>query len=246
MRATKGYLAGLGTTSALVAAIACAFTILSAVVAVRGWTGAPSAPPVSTLDGRAAGLGEPFGALLGGGRFGPADGARADGPRRAQRDATGRGDGAGAGNLLARLEAPGGGSRISGVSGQGAAAASSAAGGTQRLPGSPPGSGGSDPRPGEPDEPSGGGLGGAVTQVASGAGAAVTQAGQQLGGAVQGTSGQLGGAVGAVSPAAGQIVTQTGAAAGGAVGGASEAAGQVLADAGGAIGGVLGGLGGSS
>ena len=53
MRATKGYVAGVGTTSALVGAIGCAFAVLSAVVAVHGWPLRLRAPGV--VDGRRLG-----------------------------------------------------------------------------------------------------------------------------------------------------------------------------------------------
>ena len=55
MRATRGYLAGLGTTGALVAAIGCTFAVVSGVVAVRGWPGAQLGLQSSTLDGGGSG-----------------------------------------------------------------------------------------------------------------------------------------------------------------------------------------------
>jgi hypothetical protein len=39
MRTTRAFIAGLGTTGSLVAAVACAFVVVSAVVAFHGWPG---------------------------------------------------------------------------------------------------------------------------------------------------------------------------------------------------------------
>ncbi|HEX7290445.1 MAG TPA: hypothetical protein VF250_04880, partial [Conexibacter sp.] len=52
MRATKGYVAGAGTTGALIGAIGCAFAVLSAVVAVHGWPLELNGPGTSTVDER--------------------------------------------------------------------------------------------------------------------------------------------------------------------------------------------------
>src|SRR5215218_10276129 len=60
MRATKGYVAGVGTTGALVGAIGCAFAVLSTVVAVQGWPLGLAAPGVATFEGRAPDLGDAF------------------------------------------------------------------------------------------------------------------------------------------------------------------------------------------
>lgn len=187
MRATKGYLAGLGTTSALIAAIACAFAILSAVVAVRGWTGALAAPPVPTLEGGGAALsGDPFGALL----AGPVARGSTDGAvRRARLDAIAGEGAAGARDVVTRLDAWGDEGAVSGTTQDGEAIGSrSSAGATQLPPQRTPAAGGgvedgSAPPPAGSDQPpDGGSLGGAVTQVAAGTGAVVTQTGEQLGG----------------------------------------------------------------
>ncbi len=263
MRATKGYVAGVGTTTALVAAIACAFAVLSAVVAVRGWSGTLSSPQVATLDGTAATPSEDLFAGLGL-SVDPASGAHGvaavvgAGP-----DAGDRGGAAlpaarpladfqvsdGAAAPVADRRPEGG---APGVSAAGSAAAGAGASAPAvPVPGTrtPAAGGGSVPPPSSPVDGAGSsepqpGLGGAVTQVTSGVGTAVTQTGQQLGGAVQGATAQLGGAVGQVSPTAGQVVTQTGQAVGGAVSGATGTVGQVVQGTGAAVGGILGGLGG--
>jgi hypothetical protein len=256
MRATKGYVAGVGTTSALVGAIGCAFAVMSAVVAVQGWPLTLSSPGVTTVDGRAAGDADALPRLSD--LFeGPADAlaARRSHARtrlasrtRAGLAPTVTGPFASAFGPHDGAVAPAsGGSGNAGSSGPGASAASPApAAGGGTVPGQPGGgtatggTGGSAPIPTGSDGSTT--LGGAVTQVTSGAGTAVTQTGQQLSGAVQGTTGQLGGVVGQVSPAVGQVVTQTGQVAGGVVGGATGTAGQVVSGAGATVGGLLGRL----
>ncbi|HZV75590.1 MAG TPA: hypothetical protein VFF79_17910 [Conexibacter sp.] len=267
MRATKGYVAGVGTTSALIGAIGCAFAIVSAVVAVHGWPLALSTPSVATLDGRgAAAAGDPF-AVARGGVFASASATRAAahaGVVRLELATSGRSAGGGDGRrgpLAGPPDLAGGQRSTSGASGR---APASGPGASAASPSPGPGSGSAPapapaPAPGQPVVGGGGGsgtppapsgsgaaasgLGGVVAQGTSGAGTAVTQTGQQLGGAVQGATGRLGVVVGQVSPAAGQVVTQTGQVAGGVVSGAAGAAGQVVAGAGAAVGGLLGGLG---
>jgi hypothetical protein len=265
MRATKGYVAGVGTTGALVGAIGCAFAVLSTVVAVQGWPLALTPPSVATLEERAPSGGDALVPLTVFPTAAPArslapSGAPASGrtaqvlsTRLAQRDG-----GPLAGTFGPAAEGPalrgtdGGVGRVPQAS-PGASAASpapGAGGGSTPSPVQPgtgsggSGSGGSGastpPASGSSSSPS---LGGTVTQVTSGAGTTVSQTGQQLSGAVQGTTGQLGGVVGQVSPSAGQVVTQTGQLAGGVVSGATGTAGQVVSGAGAAVGRLLGGLG---
>ncbi len=270
MRASKGYVAGVGTTGALVGAIGCAFAVLSTVVAVQGWPLAVSTPGVATLEGQAPAAADGLPRLLDlfpsattERRFGRAGGpppqAAAEGVLRVGNGSQGAGPLAGAFAPAPSSRQPAGGNDVGRVpsAGPGASAASP-----------PPGAGGSSaPSPSEPGAGSGGGsgdtggtgavtppptgtgtgsssgLGGAVTQVTSGAGTAVSQTGQHLSGTVQGTTGQVGGVVGQVSPAAGQAVTQTGQVVGGVVSGATGAAGQVVSGAGATVGRLLGGLG---
>ena len=91
MRATKGYVAGVGTTSALLGAIGCAFAILSAVVAVHGWPLTLGSPGVATVDGGGAAAGPaaafawPAGPLFGGVRAGARGGALPASARAASR-----------------------------------------------------------------------------------------------------------------------------------------------------------------
>jgi hypothetical protein len=264
MRATKGYVAGVGTTGALVGAIGCAFAVMSAVVAVHGWPLTLSKPDVGTVEGPAPAEAVDFSR--------PVDvfGRRADAPAVNHAHAGRRPASHGADRVTAAgpfasafgrhggAVPPVGGSGRAPVAPQpGASAASpvpSAGSGAvpqQPSAGGPTAGGSGGPSAPSAPPPAGSGSGpttlsGAVTQVTSGTGTAVTQTGQQLSGVVQGTTGQLGGAVSQVSPALGQAVTQTGQAVGGIVGGATSTGGQVVSGAGATIGGVLGRLGGRS
>lgn len=256
MRATRSYVAGVGTTGALLGAIGCAFAILSAVVAVHGWSLRLGAPEVATLDGGGAAVRAqatfPWPAGT------PAAGFGADGAGAARSRVEGAGPRAGERVGAFGLVAPTGGG-APGASG--GAPGATAPGGTPRAVAAVPpaagrpraggAGGGSAPAPptGPRPLPGGSGVvpaaGATVTQAAGVAGGAVAQAGQQVGGVVQGATGQVGATVGQVSPSAGQTVTHAGEAAGGVVSGAGDAAGQVVAGAGAAVGGALAGLGGS-
>jgi hypothetical protein len=272
MRATKGYVAGVGTTGALVGAIGCAFAVLSTVVAVQGWPLALTAPSVATLDQRTPSAGDAFPSLLN--VFPTAATVRTLAPARAPAPHTtaqvlhvGRlqSDGGPLASTFTpavgdhQPNAAGDAGRVPST-GPGASAASpapGAGGGSTPAPvqpgagggTGPGGSGSGTPPASSPSTPpasgsgSSPGLGGTVTQVTGGTGTVVSQTGQQLGGAVQGATGQLGGVVGQVSPAAGQLVTQTGQVAGGVVSGATGMAGQVVSGAGATVGRLLGGLG---
>ncbi|HET6449611.1 MAG TPA: hypothetical protein VFG31_10940 [Conexibacter sp.] len=257
MRATKGYVAGVGTTSALVGAIGCAFAVMSAVVAVHGWPLRLSSPSMTTVDGRTPSDADAFPRLLDlfGGGLGVAHGHAA--PQRApaarlrvRRVSTVAGPFASAFGSHAGVVAP---TRRAAdpvpVPRPGASAASPAPrAASETIAPTPPSSGETYGGSGGSTTPTGPGtadtttLGGAVTQVTSGAGTTVAQTGQQLSGVVQGTTSQLGGVVAQVSPAVGQVVTQTGQVVGGVVGGTTGAAGQVVAGAGATVGGVLGRL----
>jgi len=270
MRATKGYMAGVGTTGALVGAIGCAFAVLSTVVAVQGWPLALTSPGVATLEEATPVSTDELPRLLD--LFPSATSARSLAPagapaqrRTAQVVGTSRAQGDGAFRPVAErpeLQGTGGGVGRAPHAGAGASTTSPA-----------PGTGGLTPSPVQPSTGSGGSasggsgsggsgsggpgtstppasgsssppsLGGTVTEITSGAGTAVSQTGQQLGGAVQGATGQVGGVVGQVSPAVGQTVTQTGQVVGGVVAGTTGAAGQVVSGAGTAVGTLLGGLG---
>jgi hypothetical protein len=260
MRATKGYAAGIGTTSALIGAIGCAFAVLSTVVAVHGWPLALGAPSTSTLESPGAAAEEALPSL---GALGTAEAAR-----RAPAD---RSVGAhpSAGVVPVNVEpvasafGPSAGAPTRRSASGGTVAAGPAAG--TASPGRATGSDAvarpapatrSDSDAGEPTQsptptpmppPSSGSgsaptLGGTVAEVTSGAGTAVSQTGQQLGGAVQGATSQLGGTVGQVSPAVGQAVTQTGQVVGGVVSGATGAAGQVVSGTGATVVRLLGRL----
>jgi hypothetical protein len=251
MRATKGYVAGVGTTSALVGAIGCAFAVLSAIVAVQGWPLKLNAPGASTVEGRDV---EGASSLSSQGLFPALMAADA-----AARAGAGRSDRGGAQTVAAPVASafgpvgPAADVRTPGTRGSadGPAPAAGAAGpitgasaGPDPAPGAGSDGGQTAPPPSDGDGGSAPTLGGTVAEVTSGAGTAVSQTGQQLGSAVQGATGQLGGTVGQVSPAAGQLVTQSGQTAGGVVSGATGAVSQVVAGTGAAAGSLLGGLGG--
>jgi trimeric autotransporter adhesin len=255
MRATEGYVAGVGTTSALMGAIGCAFALLTTVVAVHGWPLELSTPGPATVEdhGGMEGALPPVGLFPAFRRAVPAGGAGRPvqtGPRpgiapaRMGPVASAFGQPAGATRRPADGRTPSVGP-AAGAAGKTLAADAAPATPTP-VPRGDAGPGSDGPPAASP--PSDGGssttLGGTVVQVTSGAGTAVALTGQQLGSAVQGTTGQLGGAVGQVSPTAGKTVTQTGQVVGGVVSGATSATGQVVAGAGATAGRLLGGLGG--
>jgi hypothetical protein len=262
MRATKGYVTGVGTTSALVGAIGCAFAVMSAVVAVHGWPLMLSTPDVRTVEGPAAAEVVGFSRLFG--VFARRVDARATDRAHARRRSLARGaDRVTAAGPFASAFGSGGGA-VAPVSGSGRTPAAARPGASTASPAPSPGGGALPRQPSSNGSTDNGGssgpsapgttppgagstiLGEVVTQVTSGTGAAVTQTGQQLGGVAPGTTGQLGGVVGQVSPAAGQAVTQTGQVVGGVVSGATGFTGQVVSGAGATVGGVLGGLTGNS
>jgi hypothetical protein len=261
MRATKGYVAGVGTSSALVGAIGCAFALLTTVVAVQGWPLVLGSPGTATLEARATA--DPLPPL---GVFPAAEAMR----RAVSAGGAGRSPRAGARTTLTAVKQVPVASAFGPASGQrtrrqhgftgGPALAAGPAAGVGIAPKSGAGSGATSP-PASPVDSSAGGstiattppptsggssatLGGTVTEVTSGVGTVVSQTGQQLGGTVQGATSQLGGAVGQVSPSVGQAVTQTGQVAGGVVSGATSTAGQVVSGKGTTVGRLLGGLGG--
>jgi hypothetical protein len=266
MRASKGYVAGVGTTGALVGAIGCAFAVLSTVVAVQGWPLALTTPSVATLEAQAPAAEDGLPQLLDlfptvtAGR--PLSRAGASPPQTAAEVLRAGGVPHDAGPLAGAFAPAPAGRQPAG--GNDAGRVPSAEPGASAASPAPGAGGGSTPSPIQPGAGSGGsggtggsgagppppsgsgsssGLDGAVTQVTAGAGTVVSQTGQQLSGTVQGTTGQLGGVVGQVSPAAGQAVTQTGQVVGGVVSGTTGAAGQVVSGAGATVGRLLGGLG---
>lgn len=253
MRATKGYVAGVGTTSALVGAIGCAFAVLSTVVAVHGWPLTLSGPSTPTVEGRSAAV-EDAGARLGAFLEAPRGAAhsRARVSRVAKTERAGVAP-ASAGPVASAFgpttahgvpvtRGPRGRSPSGGPAAGAASPSPGSAAGARPVPAAGAGSGSGTTATPPPPADSSTTLGGAVTEVTGGAGTAVAQTGQQLAGAVQGATSQLGGTVGQLSPAAGQAVAQTGQVAGGVVSGATGAAGQVVSGAGATVGGLLGGL----
>jgi len=246
MRATKGYVAGVGTTSALMGAIGCAFAVLSTVVAVHGWPLSPGASGVATLDGRSAADGAfpaAFDAFPG--TAARRARGRASSPRRGSRsgaETTSHGAGplASAFGPASRRRAPatdGAPSRVP-VAATGARAATPAPRGGAAAP----------PATGDPaDAPTGApgagpkiNLKNTITNTTHNTNTTITQTNQQLSGTVQTTTGQLGATIGQVNPVAGQTVTQTGQTAAGVVSGAAGTAGQIVSGAGATVGGLLG------
>ena len=255
MRATKGYVAGVGTTSALIGAIGCAFALLTAVVAVHGWPLELRAPGTSTVEGRAPAGEDAWSAF----HLLPAEHGRVARPHGRTRRGRAHGVVHTPSGPFASAFGPAASERVHETDGPAAGRAplgGSAAGTAGSVPdsragattapvagagaGAPGGDGTTAPPPASDGSPTT--LGGAVTEIASGAGTTVAQTGQQLADTTQGATTQLGDAVGQVSPAAGQAVTQAGQAAGGVVGGATSAAGQVVSGAGTTVGGLLGRL----
>lgn len=264
MRTRKAFIAGLGTTGALMAAMACTFAIVSSIVAFEGWPSlhlgrsATTLEDGGTLSTTAADSGLPLASPAVDGRVDTAGSSR-----HAQRV-----------GALGDRRVRGSGDDVLGGDGQavvkdvtGSGGLDSSAGPAADVPpahtsdrdGAGSGKAGGDPDPAAAAEPpsaqppaaggtspgsSGdGGVGEAVDQVTTVAGTTVGQTGAALGATVGATTGQLGAVAGQVSPVLGQKVAQTGQAVGGAVTGTTGTVGQVVQGTGGVVGGLLGGLG---
>lgn len=260
MRTRKAFIAGFGTTGALMAATVCMFTVVSAIVAFEGWPSLHLGRPITTLEGDSAPVGDTGLALAGDMAGGRATGQRADRSHRIS--ALGERPVHGSGEIVRSDEEQ---AVVKAVSDEGAPASAdpqspAAHGSGQGDVGGD--DGGSDSTPSDPtpsapppaQSPSGdgstpgpagdGGLGDTVGQTTSGLGTTVGQTGAALGTTVGTATGQVGTVVGQVSPALGQTIAQTGQTVGGVVTGTTGAVGQVVQGTGGVLGGLVGGLGG--
>jgi len=260
MRATsRGYIAGVGTTGALVAAAVCAFVVVSAIVAFEGWPEVRLGLHPATLDGSAGSTADPIASARLGAEPAASVPSNATGETRgsARHGAVPAGPGGdlGSGRLAGEAPAVPGEPPAHVPAGGGTGARRVAHGSVTEPSGSERGTDGtptptpSPATPGDPTPPPAGGSSGAgtvgatVTQVTGTVGTTITQTGQQLGGTVGATTGQVGTLVGQLSPAVGQTVTQTGQVAGGVVSGATGTVGQVVQGTGQVVGSLLGGLG---
>ncbi len=272
MRTRKAFIAGFGTTGALMAATVCMFAVVSAIVAFEGWPSVQVGRPATTLDDGGV-LGT---SAEGGGAVTDSGGEAVTRTAHSHR-ALGKRPARGSGELGGVVGDEQ--SEVKGISGLGEVergasdsstippaargSAQDGLGGGTSDDGDPPPSGPSGSSGSPPSQPPAGdgtgssgdgGLGGTVEEVTSSLGATVGQTGAALGatvgqtGAALGTTvgtttGQLGATVGQVSPALGQTVVQTGQVVGTALAGTTGTVGQVVSGTGGVVGGLLGGLG---
>lgn len=220
VRATRAYVAGLGTAGSLVAGAAVLFVLASAVVSFRGWpqVGAqPSAVAVVVQPSQVA--------------AGSSTARRLLSAVAATRPAAPLGSASRSGSAVAGIAATGG--RVTIISRPigGGGGAGGGGGGQQ----GPPSGGGS----GSGGTPPPGGVGGTV---GGSVGGAVSSAGSNLGTTVTTVAGGLAHQVKRISPELGGIVSGAGQAVGGTISSSTGAAGSGAASAGKAVGGLLGGL----
>lgn len=205
VRATRGYLAGFGTSGSILAGAAVLFVLASAIVAFRGWpqiatgpatssAGAPRLTAVSRVSKRLAV------ALHRRGFAGVGAAASAAGHRQAVRAVHG--------SLSGGHPATGSGRPVSSSPGGVAAAA---CGGTPCT---------------QTNSPN------LIARLTTTVGQAVTSIGSEVGSQVRGASGAAGGAVGGVSPQSGAAVQSAGSTAGGLVSGTASTAGSAIEQAG--------------
>jgi hypothetical protein len=233
MRATKAYIAGLGTTGILITCFLLLLAVGSALVAFQGWPGAAagdglervvvknqaerSAAASASRDEPAALRGEPAPepGVEGAGQRSVA-GVRHGSARRARQSRV---------DEPAPAPAPGdGSSRAPGEAGPGAGDARSGGGDAAK---------GTQVPAAAPD------IGDSVERATGGLGDTAQGTTGALGDGVRGATGGLGDPVGGVSPGLGETVTGTGDAAGQVVDGAGEEVGNVVQDTGSAVNGVL-------
>jgi hypothetical protein len=231
MRATKAYIAGLGTTGILITCFLLLLSVGSALIAFEGWPGAASGDGLERVvvknqaergaeqsrhrataerDKVAAGRRGKRGAAP------TARGVRRDSVRRAEPSRSvgptpATDDGSGSGPVAGRPRSGAGDARTS------------AGGGSKRT----------QAPARAPD------VGNTVEQATGGLGDTVERTTGGLGDTVQEATGGLGDAVGGVSPGLGETVSGTGDAAGQVVDGAGEGVGQVVEDTGRTVNGLL-------
>jgi hypothetical protein len=231
MRATKAYIAGLGTTGILITCSVLLLTVGSALIAFEGWPGVASGDGlervvVKNQAERSAGQTRHRSTTqLGGAAAGRrAERAAEHSPRRIRQGSVRRAEPS---RRLGPAPATDDGSSSGPPAGQpnsGAGDARTSAGGGGKRTQAPA----QAPDVGNTVEQATGGLGDTAENTAGG-----------LGDTVQGTTGELGDAVGGVSPGLGETVSGTGDAAGQAVDGAGQGVGQVVEDTGRTVNGLL-------
>jgi hypothetical protein len=230
MRATKAYIAGLGTTGILITCFTLLLTVGSALVAFQGWPGAAAGGGLErvVVKNRAERDTAQSRQHRTTRRPGPA------GARRAER-ATGRSVRDGrqvslqrpalprTGGLAPAMDDRPGSGQAGGRPGPAAGAPANTGGGSRRT---------QEPAP-APD------VGNTVEQTTGGVSDAVQGTTGGLGDAAQGAADGLGDAVGGVSPGLGETVSGSGEAAGQVVDGAGQGVGQVVEDTGRTVNGLL-------
>jgi hypothetical protein len=229
MRATKAYIAGLGTTGILITCFLLLLAVGSALVAFDGWPGAAAddglervvvknqaqrSPVSGSRHEPAAGPGEPARERRTDGAGKRSAGARRGSTQRAERS---------------RVDEPApapddGPSPVPGQAGHGARDVRTGGGDGARGIQAPAAA----PNVGNTVEQATGGLGDTVQGATGG-----------LGDSVRGATGGVGEAVGGVSPGVGETVTGTGDAAGQVMDGAGQEVGNLVEDTGRAVNGAL-------
>jgi hypothetical protein len=222
-RATRAYLAGIGTSGSLLAGAALMFVLGSALVAFHGWphVAAQPSPGEVVVSPSSATAGSPVArrlafitaAAAAGGAGAPGSGAPGRGVTGVHRVATRGGQHS--------IGAP---ASVSQTGGGAGAGGSSSAPGCEAVGcsdgGSSPGSGAVPPAP----QP--------VEQVAGALGNVVGGAGRTVGATVRRATSTVGAVVGTVSPSGGNAVSDTGSGAAKALGGVTQTIAGALSDLG--------------
>jgi hypothetical protein len=230
MRATKAYIAGLGTTGILITCFLLLLTVGSALVAFDGWPGAAADDGlqrvvVKNQEEHATAESREDGTTRRHETAGARRGERAT-ERRARRDRRGSVERARRSRAYRPLPA------TDDRSGSGPAVAEPAPGASEAHT-----SAGGDKRAQAPIAAPD--VGNNVERATGGLGETVQGTTGGLGDTVQGTTDGLGEAVGGVSPSLGETVSGTGDAAGQAVEGAGDGVGKVVEDTGRTVNGLL-------
>jgi hypothetical protein len=230
MRATKAYIAGLGTTGILITCFLLLLTVGSALVAFDGWPGAAADDGLQ----RVVVKNQAERATAESGQDGTARRRESAGTRRGERAAerSARGDRRGSVRRAQRSRADGPTPATNDRSRSGPAVAEPGPGASEAHT-----STGGDKRTQAPVAAPD--VGNNVEQATGGLGDTVQGTTGGLGDTVQGTTDGLGEAVGGVSPGLGETVSGSGDAAGQVVEGAGEGVGKVVEDTGQAVNGVL-------
>jgi hypothetical protein len=231
MRATKAYLAGLGTTGILIACFLLLLAVGSALIAFQGW------PGVAAGDGleRVVVKNQAERAAARSGREATARWGEHAGDRRTVRAAERPARGVRRGSLrrAQQSQADGPAPATGDRSGAGPAPSQPAAGAGDVHKSAAGGGTRTQPPVAAPD------VGNTVEQASGGLGETVQGTTGGLGDTVQGATGGLGDAVGGVSPGVGETVTGTGEAAGQAVEDVGQGVGNAVEDTGRTVNGVL-------